>query len=131
MHELLAPLYYAVDIDAIADGEPHGIDDPALAEICSRTWVAADAWILFEAVMRSVSPWYEWREPSDVSEATKAPLSNHVHLNSPGGRFENKPYITPIVQACNNIQSNLLRSVDPALWKHLQSTGIEPQIYGM
>ncbi|THU99309.1 RabGAP/TBC [Dendrothele bispora CBS 962.96] len=139
MHELLAPLYYAVDVDAVADGEPDSVHDPVAVEICSRTWVAADAWILFEAVMRSVSPWYEWREPADVSgpsssSNSKVPLSNHVHLNNPpppNGRLEIKPYITPIVQACNNIQSNLLRTIDPALWKHLQSTGIEPQIYGI
>ncbi|KAF5365589.1 hypothetical protein D9758_003208 [Tetrapyrgos nigripes] len=129
MHELLAPLYYAVDVDSI--GESDGNDDLVAAEMCSRTWVAADAWILFDAVMRSVSPWYEWREPSVVEGTSKTPLSNHVRLNAPVGAREMKPYITPIVQACNNIQSNLLRTVDPTLWQRLQCNGIEPQIYGI
>ena len=60
MHELLAPLYYAVDYDSLSDGTP-GIDED-LQEFCARRWVAADAWMLFDHVMRSTSKWYEWRD---------------------------------------------------------------------
>ncbi|KAH9915807.1 RabGAP/TBC [Epithele typhae] len=52
MHELLAPLYYAIDYDCLAE------DSDAEAEVkefCARPWVAADAWLLFDV-------WYEWQE---------------------------------------------------------------------
>ena len=129
MHELLAPLYYAVDYDSISDNT--NLEDLGLKEMCSRTWVAADAWALFLSVMHGVSRWYEWREGEHADSATKPSLfANHVQLN-PDGKVDLKPYVAPIVQTCNHIQGNLLRSVDPILWKKLQGAGIEPQIYGM
>jgi TBC1 domain family protein 5 len=129
MHELLAPLYYAVDYDSISDIT--NLEDLELKEMCSRTWVAADAWALFLSVMRAVSRWYEWREGEDALGAAKSwPLANHIQLN-PDGKVDLKPYVAPIVQVCNHIQGTLLRTVDPILWKKLQGAGIEPQIYGM
>lgn len=127
MHELLAPLYYAVDYDSVSDD----VEDPELRELCSRTWVAADAWALFSSIMHGVSRWYEWRESDDVEGIGKpSPLANHVQLN-PDGKIDLKPYVAPIVQVCNHIQDTLLRTVDPLLWKKMQAAGIEPQIYGM
>lgn len=127
MHELLAPLYYAVDYDSIPEDTP-GFDDPAVEEFISRAWVAADAWSLFNAVMQGVGRWYEWRESKNGDE--KSLLSSHVHLSATTD-FDIKPYVAPIVQTCNRIQSTLLKMVDPELWRGLQSSGIEPQIYGM
>lgn len=134
MHELLAPLYYTVYYDSIAESDSQSLHDIAVQELCSNLWVAADAWSLFEAVMRGTSRWYEWREPSQTAGGTQSPLSTtHVQLNASQyrGSVDIKPYVTPIVQTCNDIQSNLLRTTDFALWQHLQATGIEPQIYGM
>jgi len=129
MHELLAPLYHAVDYDSISDKTD--LDDLELKEFCSRTWVAADAWTLFLSVMHGISRWYEWREGGEeASGAQSPPFANHVQLN-PDGKVDLKPYVAPIVQACHYFQGNLLRSVDPLLWKKLQATGIEPQIYGI
>ncbi len=129
MHELLAPLYYAVDFDSIPEGAS-SIDDVSLKECCSRVWVAADAWALFSMVMRGVGHWYEWRE-TKLPVAGKTALASHVQLNVTPVDVGLKPYIAPIVEACNRIQSTLLKSVDPQLWRSLQSSGIEPQIYGM
>lgn len=132
MHELLAPLYYAVDYDSIVPDGNLTIDT-SIIETCSRTWIAADAWALFQSVMRGVSQWYEWREPSPhpTPRGSLSPLSTHVNIDIPEGQIDMKPYVAPIVQACNRIQSTLLRATDPLLWKHMQATGIEPQIYGM
>ncbi|KAF8894511.1 rab-GTPase-TBC domain-containing protein [Infundibulicybe gibba] len=130
MHELLAPLYYAIDYDAV----PHNDDgDPAFQEICSRTWVVADAWAIFTSVMCGVSRWYEWREPSTPPQQTNAssPLDTHVRLNVAGGDLNFKHYIAPIVQACNCIQTQFLKNTDPLLWSSMQTVGIEPQIYGI
>lgn len=131
MHEVLAPLYYAVSFDSIPDIDKED-SNRYLYELCSESWIAADAWALFEAVMNGISQWYEWREtPSTPPGQLTSPLSNHVQLNIASGRNGVQPYIAPIVHACNRIQSELLRTTDPRLWNHLQSAGIEPQIYGM
>lgn len=129
MHELLAPLYHAVDFDSIS--QDADIRNPSLLELCSRSWVAADAWALFEAVMRSVSRWYEWRESPVTPRANASPFSTHVHFNVSDGLNEMRSYEAPIVKACNRLQSTLLRSADPILFKSMLAAGIEPQIYGM
>ena len=125
MHEILAPLYFAVDHDSIPQDANFGT--PELRELCSRLWVAADAWALFNRVMRGLSKCYEWREPPKDSFS---PLAGHVNLSVPH-TTEIEPYVAPIVGICNQIQSELLRLTDPLLWKNMQATGIEPQIYGM
>ena len=130
MHELLAPLYHAVDFDSILDEDNSGVG-PDVREFCSRTWVAADAWSLFSLVMRSAGRWYEWQETKALSASkTTSPIPSHVHLSATPDVVL-KPYVAPIIEACNRIQSTLLKSVDPQLWRSLQSSGIEPQIYGM
>lgn len=119
MHELLAPVYYVVDYDSTADDATSSSDDSVFREVCSRTWIAADSWALFCAIMNDISKWYEWREPSSVE------------TSSARGQVNFKPYMSPINLACNHIQNNLLKSVDPILHGVLQSSGIEPQIYGL
>jgi TBC1 domain family member 5 len=132
MHELLAPLYFAVSYDAITEDEHDHYQYQELAELCSADYVAADAWALFQFVMNGVSQWYEWREPLGTQQALSSSPSgfpNHVHI--PNGQNGMQPYVAPIVQACTEIQSTLLRECDPHLWQHMQNVGIEPQIYGM
>lgn len=141
MHELLAPLYFAVDYDSTVDEEDSPGDVHAdLKECCARNWVSADAWILFDAVMQGAGRWYEWQEPKSATASTSsvpAPLANHVNLSAslsgPSGSsaIALKPYVAPIVEACNRVQSTFLKSVDPELWRRMQGAGIEPQIYGM
>ncbi|KAG2367540.1 rab-GTPase-TBC domain-containing protein [Suillus spraguei] len=116
MHELLAPVYYAVDYDSTADDATSSLDESVFRDICSRTWIAADSWALFCAIMNDISKWYEWREPS---------------TSSARGQVNFKPYMSPITLACNHIQNSLLKSVDPILHGVLQGSGIEPQIYGL
>ncbi|TFK29890.1 RabGAP/TBC [Coprinopsis marcescibilis] len=130
MHELLAPLYYAVNFDAVGE---HASVEHELREICSRDWVAADAWALFDAVMDGVSSWYEWREPDPrlVLQEQQGPLSGHVNLVIPDGRHGIQAWVAPIVKTCNYIQNDLLKKVDPNLWAALQKAGIEPQLYGI
>ena len=145
MHELLAPLYHAVAFDALPQEEGITIDaDISLQDLCSSLWVAADAWTLFEAVMRGVSRWYEWQEPSGShlsllppSAATRPreislSFPARPHLNTKGSPQGGMgAYIAPIVQTCNIIQGTMLRTTDPQLFDAIQGTGLEPQIYGM
>ncbi|KAG6889306.1 hypothetical protein C0995_001962 [Termitomyces sp. Mi166 len=131
MHEILAPLYYAVEFDSLSpDGSP---DEADVREVCSKTWLAGDAWALFDSVMHGLSKWYEWREPPPDAAPTNAisSLATHVNFNIPEGPLNIKPYTAPIVEACNRIQSTYLRTTDPQLYNHMQTAGIEPQLYGM
>ncbi|CDO68876.1 hypothetical protein BN946_scf185000.g19 [Trametes cinnabarina] len=128
MHELLAPLYYAVDHDSVPSDSEVDVD-PALKEFCAHQWVAADAWLLFTAVMKGVGRWYEWQELK--AQPDSSPLPTHVQLNVSAEDARVKPYVAPIVEACNRVQSVFLKGVDPELWKAMQSAGIEPQIYGI
>ncbi|KAI0072713.1 hypothetical protein K474DRAFT_1650559 [Panus rudis PR-1116 ss-1] len=127
MHELLAPLYYAVDYDSIPE-DAYDIHDPTLKEFTSRLWVSADAWALFEAVMHGAGRWYEWKEGKTSYE--KSPFAAHVQVNMSSDNSM-KAYVAPIIEACNRVQSVYLKSVDPELWRHMQGAGIEPQIYGI
>ncbi|KAG1756495.1 rab-GTPase-TBC domain-containing protein [Suillus paluster] len=119
MHELLAPVYYAVDYDSTVDDATSPSHESVFREVCSRAWIAADSWALFCAIMDGISQWYEWREPSSVE------------TSSARGQVNFKPYVSPITVASNHIQNSLLKSVDPILYGALQSSGIEPQIYGL
>jgi TBC1 domain family protein 5 len=131
MHELLAPLYYAVDCDSIpSDGST--LSESPMSEFLSRTWVAADAWALFVTIMNGVGSWYEWRDtiPSRHTPSS-SPLVGHVELDVPNRQIDATPYVAPIVQTCERIQSRYLKNVDPSLCKSMQAATIEPQIYGM
>jgi TBC1 domain family protein 5 len=52
-------------------------------------------------------------------------------LNLERGQANPAPYVSPIIQACNEIQNKYLKTTDPQLWRSMQAAGIEPQIYGM
>jgi hypothetical protein len=143
MHELAATIYAAVDYDSLEQGD---VSDHILGRLCAREWVTADAWALFESLMHGMAKWYalpsytpdlalivsryEWREPPP-SSTPKSRLPSHVHLPLENGQFNAPSYVAPVVQSCNRMQSQYLKSVDPQLWGSLQSAGIEPQIYGM
>jgi len=109
MHELLAPLYYAVDYDSMEE-QP---DDP-VSHLCSAKWAAADSWALFSSIMNDVGQWYEWREPPSSRDQSKL-----------------EPHVTPVVKTCKNVQETLLKACDPVLYGSVQSSGLEPQIYGL
>ena len=126
MHELLAPIYLAVDLDSIQDDAEVDIE---IKQYCSRNWVAADAWALFTVVMEGVSAWYEWREPT--LPPLPSPLRNQFRHGPSDESSVLKPYVAPIVIACQRLQAEYLKSTDPILWQGMQKAGIEPQIYGM
>ncbi|KAF8231329.1 RabGAP/TBC [Tricholoma matsutake] len=132
MHEILAPLYHAVHFDSITQTETLSVEDSELADICSRLWVAADAWVLFDAVMRGISKWYEWRDSPPTSPPDRiSSVSSRGYTSFSDGQVDIKPYIAPIVETCDRIQFHILRTTDPLLYKHMQGAGIEPQIYGI
>lgn len=142
MHELLAPLFYAIDYDSISSSDINADTTSLpseLQELCSRDWVAADAWALLTTIMRGVGRWYEWRETppnlvassSSAAGGTNTALSGHVNLAVNGQVKMPEEYVAPILRECARIQGELLKRVDPTLWEKMREAGIEPQIYGM
>ena len=135
MHELLAPIYHAVDFDSFQrkDLAQIGNESESLRELCAREWVQADAWSLFSRLMEGIGSWYEWREPTPP--ALPAHLSaQYRHGGSDAqtqGQGQVTTFVAPIVLACQKLQTQMLKAVDPLLWSSMQKAGVEPQIYGM
>lgn len=124
MHELLAPLLYAVDYDAIDSPDSPATNDD-FNELCSATHIQSDAYTLFTTLMSSIGHWYEWREPP----LPPAGPGYNVTL----GQVEMSPYVAPIVSTCHQVQDGdmYLKRCDPALRSALVKVGVEPQIWGM
>ncbi|ORX51314.1 RabGAP/TBC [Hesseltinella vesiculosa] len=130
MHELLAPIYWVVADDSLADmnQEMRGNAqlDPTnrlMVQVLDPDYIEHDAYILFNKLMTFAKPWYELtptepinrsKSTSDLAEASKT------------GQMSN-----PIVNTCQRIQNQYLRAVDFSLYKHLNASDIEPQLYGI
>lgn len=111
MHELLAPLVYIVDQDAI-DRKDVGeaVADPMMLEMLDSSFIEHDAFILFSKVMEHAKPFYE------VSMDASGPLSGEQ---------------SAIVEKSREIHEIALMTVDPELARHLKSIEILPQIFLM
>ncbi|KAB5589269.1 TBC1 domain containing protein [Ceratobasidium theobromae] len=103
MHELLAPVLWALDHDALDESQ-----DPQIAEFLSREHVSSDAWAIFSSIMLAAGPWYEWQEPKTQT-----------------------PWVPPINEICAKIGGEYLKACDPVLAARLSDLGIEPQMYGI
>lgn len=62
MHELLASIYLVVDSDSL-DRWTSSVQENDILDICDRTWVAADAWALFEVMMQGMNTWCVFHVP--------------------------------------------------------------------
>ena len=110
MHELLAPILWAVDCDAV-DRQRTGMgsrtDEQDITQlICDALdpdYVEHDAFSLFCAVMQTAKSFYE------VGDSKTSPLATRS----------------------SRIQGEVLAQIDPELEHHLSSIEILPQIYVM
>lgn len=111
MHELLAPLLYVVDRDAI-DRKNVGdaIADPNMVQMLDSYFVEHDTFALFSKLMDHTKPFYE------VSVDAGSPLSGEQ---------------SAIVEKSRMIHEVALMRIDPELAKHLQNIEILPQIFLM
>ena len=116
MHELLAPILWAVECDAIKNGSSalrkigNG-EDEAMHEILDERYVEHDTFTLFSILMQTAKPSYEH------SDNVTSPVVAQEH--------------SPIVKRSKYIHEVLLGKVDPQLADHLQSIEILPQIFLM
>lgn len=118
MHELLAPIVYIVEQDAIDPGDIASSDsvDPRMLEILDASFIEHDAFALFSKVMDRARSFYEVTE-----SATNAPLTT----------FDQRSTTSSIVEKSQYIHEVCLFKVDPELSTHLKNIEILPQVFLM
>ncbi|KAL2916033.1 hypothetical protein HK105_204457 [Polyrhizophydium stewartii] len=128
MHELLAITFIVVDRDKVSvEDEGNGghqsqdstdsaaTQDPFLFMFDSR-FVEHDTATIFFRIMRSIKTWYEINETPSFFARPKDKLQARV---------------VPVIATCRRIQGELLLALDAELSRHLETLGIEPQLYGL
>ena len=122
MHELLAPLLWVLEEDAIDYGnsgdQSSGSEaDQLLKQMLDPAYIEHDAFTLLSLVMRSAKSFYELGEPDRKSS---------IPSNGTGQNGE-----SPIVERSKRIHEVYLARFDPGLAKHLTDIEILPQIFLM
>jgi TBC1 domain family protein 5 len=120
MHELLAPVVYVVEQDAVDAGDDaHSSSstdaDLLMLQVLDPSFVEHDAFTLFSKVMDRAAPSYA------TGDAT-ARLS-------PPNKQSSEP--SAIVERSRHIHETCLHQVDPELSRHLTNIEILPQIFLM
>ncbi|KAI1103763.1 RabGAP/TBC [Jackrogersella minutella] len=116
MHELLAPIVYVVDQDAIdpVDVTPDTSADPRMVEMLDASFIEHDAFAIFSRVMDHAKSFYEVGEPT-----TNAPPTTPSQRSSTSSIVDKSQYIHEVC----------LFKVDPELSTHLKNIEILPQVF--
>lgn len=108
MHELLAPIVYVLEQDAINPNGPasDGSADLTMVEMLDASFLEHDAFALFSKLMERAKSFYETGDNSNAVQSTIVEKSQHIH-------------------------EALLYKIDPDLSNHLKNIEILPQIFLM
>ncbi|OAP58137.1 hypothetical protein AYL99_07227 [Fonsecaea erecta] len=109
MHELLAPIVWvvqqdAVDLSAVPDVDKNAEGMDFMTEVLDGKFVEHDSFSLFCALMQTAKAFYEVGENRDAA---------------------------PIIARSKRIHDDILSAIDPELALHLHVLGILPQIYSI
>ncbi|KAI0552049.1 rab-GTPase-TBC domain-containing protein [Xylaria curta] len=117
MHELLAPIVYVVDQDAIdpADASSDASNDLRMVEMLDASFIEHDSFTLFSKVMDSAKAFYETSESSGNNIGNAA--------------FDMQSTRSSIVEKSEYIHDVCLYKVDPELSVHLKSIEVLPQVF--
>ncbi|KAI6370941.1 hypothetical protein MCOR25_004073 [Pyricularia grisea] len=122
MHELLAPMVYAVHQDAVdRAAATEAVADPTMVEMLDSYFVEHDSFALFSAVMQTAKAFYEVKSDSQSGSSL-----------SPTPAVATTPISTEqsaIVERSRQIHEVTLMKVDPELSTHLSNIDILPQIF--
>lgn len=118
MHELLAPIVYVVEQDAIdpADVSPDASSDLRMVEMLDASFIEHDSFALFSRVMDCAKSFYETADSSDYTANTT---------------FSMQSTRSSIVEKSQYIHEICLFKVDPELSAHLKNIEVLPQIFLM
>ncbi|KAJ5163058.1 uncharacterized protein N7500_004888 [Penicillium coprophilum] len=113
MHELLAPILWAVDRDSVKP-HPGGFDankdngEGLMLKLLDAQFVEHDSFTLFLSVMQTARIYYE-----------------HGETRSANGQMD----VIPIVDRCHYLHKEALAIIDHELAEHLEAVDILPQIF--
>jgi len=136
MHELAAPLLYVIQSDcdtystlrASLSRNQRAVEDldkTVSPELFDRTFIEADAYSLFEALMEGqLSDWYR-------TSQSRHELGSRMDDGKPWCRPQDQTSGNMLVTTLNNIHDVLLKRHDPALYLRLEKLEIFPQLYGI
>ena len=124
MHELLAPILWIVEQDAIdyghdGDQSSRSEVDVLLKQTLDPTYIEHDAFTLLSLIMRSAKSFYELGEPDRRSSTPSTGTGTPQHGAS------------PIVERSKRIHEVYLARLDPGLARHLTDIEVLPQIFLM
>jgi TBC1 domain family protein 5 len=106
MHEILAPLLWVVERDAIElSGDKSATVDRTLAEMLDSAYIEHDTHMLFSIIMQTAKSFYA---PAETGSTTSD---------------------TPMLARSSRIFDNYLSKADPELHAHLLKLEIVPQIF--
>lgn len=112
MHELLAPILWVVDRDAVRPTTKSDVDgernEGLMCQILDAEFVEHDSFTLFLSVMQTARIYYE-----------------HSETRSANGQMD----VIPIVDRCNYLHKEALSIIDHELAEHLEAVEILPQIF--
>ncbi|KAI8099001.1 rab-GTPase-TBC domain-containing protein [Halteromyces radiatus] len=144
MHELLAPFYWNIATESLDGVSTEDIDaclsDPTnrlMTQVLDPAFIEHDAFLLFDRLMSYAKPWYEFNNTTTPAPAkslnrrSKSALDLTVDHHGDSGKAQMATSLNPVVGVCQRIHHQYLRQVDPPLYKHLESFGIEPQLFGI
>ncbi|KAI0971634.1 rab-GTPase-TBC domain-containing protein [Xylaria arbuscula] len=116
MHELLAPIVYVVEQDAIdpADVSSGASGDLRMVEMLDASFVEHDSFALFSKVMDCAKSFYETSEALD---------------NAGGAAFSMQLTKSSIVEKSQYIHEVCLYKADPELSVHLTNIEVLPQVF--
>lgn len=119
MHELLAPIFWVIDQDAIDATNEIGSkdlsdDELLMREILDHNFIEHDSFILFSLLMNSAKSFYE----------LGGPICNRTVDSDPS-----QAQIPLIVKKSQQIHEVYLAQLDPELAHHLSEISVLPQIF--
>lgn len=122
MHELLAPILWVVEMDALS-GKPDGeleVDEQLLCHVCDKDFVEHDTFTLFGIVMQGAKSFYEQAAHTAPSQLMAA------------SSIKQEPKLqNPILARIHRIYDEYLPHVDPQLAQHLRDIDLIPQVFLM
>ncbi|KAJ5294404.1 hypothetical protein PENANT_c006G11196 [Penicillium antarcticum] len=113
MHELLAPILWAVDRDSVKlqpgkSGSTNDKNEELMLQLLDPQFVEHDSFTLFLSVMQTARIYYE-----------------HSETRSANGQAE----VIPIVDRCQYLHKEALMIIDHELAEHLEAVDVLPQIF--
>lgn len=118
MHELLAPILWAVERDSVEiPGKVYEARTAVIQNMLDSQFIEHDTFTLFARIMQTAKGFYD---PSVDRVVQRGPKGSKSRI------AENE---SPILVRCRRIFSDLLPRVDPGLSSHLAELDITPQIF--